>query len=532
MNFLKNNNNFKLSAFTLVELIVVIVILAILSTIAFLSFNTYSSSARDSLRVTSISDIQKGLELYNLNAGNFPQPENISGTGVINGITLNYVGEISNLISRKINISSSPKDPLSNNDYIYGTTFDYKNYQIATVLENSQTNNKIIELTYADNGNRAKVSGNYNGLIKFSSGSIKYIINLPGLIFNSGGTIDIINQEPYFIINNYDNLPYKLTSNSIINNKTKIETIKELTGKDVILTGVIINETQDQLDYLSNLLGYDKILVGKKIFGEKYIMTIVNLKKLGIYYGYPSSLNNVSNGYQLDKVVNDLNKFDTIILGEGLEKIGHSDHINTQNILSGGTDWYGTRQGYKGEPYGYISLMQSTGSIFTSVDEWKALGIKGIFLDEAGYDYLIPTISSIEINARIHQNDVINYIHQKGLKIIINSWNVDDVFGTLNGEAISTINSNDSYLMESFVYNWNVAGFYDYDNQLIKINSAKNYKNNLGIKLYCVGLLPNFIDITQDRINTMYSKSLSSCDYIQITEKTFGATNPILNSYY
>ena len=48
-------------AFTLVELIVVIVILSILSTIAFLSFSSQSASARDSTRLSDMSNIAKGL---------------------------------------------------------------------------------------------------------------------------------------------------------------------------------------------------------------------------------------------------------------------------------------------------------------------------------------------------------------------------------------------------------------------------------------------------------------------------------------
>jgi prepilin-type N-terminal cleavage/methylation domain-containing protein len=45
--------------FTLVELIVVVTILAILATIAFLSFQGYSSSARDSLRLSDLKNISK-----------------------------------------------------------------------------------------------------------------------------------------------------------------------------------------------------------------------------------------------------------------------------------------------------------------------------------------------------------------------------------------------------------------------------------------------------------------------------------------
>gem|GEM_PF-2411011 len=51
------------NAFTLVELIIVIIILAILGTIAFLSFNNYSSSARDSKRMSNIYLMANGFEV-------------------------------------------------------------------------------------------------------------------------------------------------------------------------------------------------------------------------------------------------------------------------------------------------------------------------------------------------------------------------------------------------------------------------------------------------------------------------------------
>ncbi len=51
-------------AFTLVELIIVITILAILATISFISFKNY---ARDGNKLTTLSNIEKWLSLYQIN---------------------------------------------------------------------------------------------------------------------------------------------------------------------------------------------------------------------------------------------------------------------------------------------------------------------------------------------------------------------------------------------------------------------------------------------------------------------------------
>ena len=56
----------KYSGFTLVELIVVITILVILGTIAFTSLTGFSSNARDSDRVTTLKNIESGLDIHRI----------------------------------------------------------------------------------------------------------------------------------------------------------------------------------------------------------------------------------------------------------------------------------------------------------------------------------------------------------------------------------------------------------------------------------------------------------------------------------
>ncbi|MGE4444044.1 MAG: type II secretion system protein [Candidatus Altimarinota bacterium] len=56
--------SYKTNGFTLVELIIVITILAILATIAFISFQGYSGNARDGNKLTTLSNIETGLNLY------------------------------------------------------------------------------------------------------------------------------------------------------------------------------------------------------------------------------------------------------------------------------------------------------------------------------------------------------------------------------------------------------------------------------------------------------------------------------------
>jgi prepilin-type N-terminal cleavage/methylation domain-containing protein len=65
-------------AFTLVELIVVITILVILGTIAFTSLTGFSGNARDSSRVSDLSNLSKSLDIAFAKSGSYPLPESYS----------------------------------------------------------------------------------------------------------------------------------------------------------------------------------------------------------------------------------------------------------------------------------------------------------------------------------------------------------------------------------------------------------------------------------------------------------------------
>lgn len=219
----KNKNiDYKIKWFTLVELIIVITILSVLGTIAFISFKLYTKNARDWNRLASITNIDKWLNLYSVNAWYYPKPDNTSWTWQLNWVIINYVWDIWDNISRLIKANKTPKDPLSWNNYVYWVSYDFKSYQIATILENSEEISlKIFSKTYANNTQyKSRVIWNYNWIIKFNNWNT-YIANVPSLIFNSTWTINLISQEPYFVVNKWLNLPYS------VNNVTKNNKIKQ-----------------------------------------------------------------------------------------------------------------------------------------------------------------------------------------------------------------------------------------------------------------------------------------------------------------
>lgn len=508
--------------FTLVELIIVITILSVLSVIWFVSFSGYTKNANDSKNVYNVKNIEKWLNIYSVNTWRFPKPDNITWTWVINNVVLNYSWKVWSNVWRLINLAENNKW----DDVLYWVSFDSKSYQLATFLH-EPISQKIVSSTYANSKNYAHVSWNYDGMILFNSWSgVRYIANLPSLIFESQWTVDILQNDPLFIA---DWLTKGLAKNTILQN---------ITGKNVSVKSVLLTWNTAQVQQLSNDFWIDSYLIGIKIFWKNFQL-VLSTQKLWIYYWWPSSLNNAVNGYRLDNVINDLNQYNTIVLWAWLEVNSHSDHNNTRIILNGTWWWlwYAPSgfSGYSWESYWYISLMRDIPSIQNSIQGWKNLGVDWIFFDEAWYDFLVDNyVFTNKVDARNHQINAINLVHEAWLKVIMNSWVVDDVFGTSFWESATTLRSWDSYLLESFVYNPHAVAtqYYDYDNQLTKLNNSLTYKNQFWINLYCVWLLPNAWQITQQRIQTFYDKSLWVCSHIQITEETFWAgSSPTLVNY-
>jgi general secretion pathway protein G len=130
-------HNSKSKAFTLVELIVVIVILAILATIAFLSFSSQSASARDSTRLSDMSNIAKWLSVFNAVAGTYPKPDSpVSITASGTPIWQQWYAGLS--VLNMIKISNWWKDPLDTTTYYtYSVNSNSSKFQILGFLEDS-----------------------------------------------------------------------------------------------------------------------------------------------------------------------------------------------------------------------------------------------------------------------------------------------------------------------------------------------------------------------------------------------------------
>ncbi len=245
-------------------------------------------------------------------------------------------------------------------------------------------------------------------------------------------------------------------------------------------------------------------------------------KKLLNYYNWPTQLGTVAQAAQI------FGAYDYLILGDNLQIPAHGDHLNTKAILSQASI-------ANTKVYGYIDLgvrrddtvkthNHSMAEVKKRMNQWKAIGtvVKGVFLDDFGYDYYV---------SRSRQNEAVAYAHSIGLSVIANGWNPDDVFGTdynatYNPSQVGTqLNSNDFYLSESYLIMLN-----DYQNPAewkYKADLLKNYQNSIGFKILSVTTTTATGAYSASKFHyAWYGAALYNHEAIGWGEHYFGASQP------
>ncbi len=277
-----------------------------------------------------------------------------------------------------------------------------------------------------------------------------------------------------------------------------------------------------------------------------FLLSIVNIhsqiistnKLFALYYGWPSLVNGA--GGDLTKAKAVWGKFkvvvfpDDIVDGDGDRYADntHPDYANTSNIivsLSNQTHFFGYVD------LGVTTENNSTNQMKSMVDKWKSIGVYGIFWDDYGFDYNVTTE---------RQTWAVNYAHSKGLKVIANAWDPDDVFW--NGNVLEP---GDGYCWENFLV---VGGYRSYEsptyNQSLdkwqtKSDKCLSYKYssqfNGDLMIYCLSTLSN------DAVPSAFSNksatnladyaywgfNLYGFDYFQFTDMNYSAGNNFLYIY-
>jgi len=139
------------------------------------------------------------------------------------------------------------------------------------------------------------------------------------------------------------------------------------------------------------------------------------MQHLLIYYGWPSLINGAQD---LTQAVREFDRYDTVILGAGLEQDEHPDHWRTVGILSR----------TRADTFGYVDLGVTTSNLGMvevehRVDRWRHSGADGVFFDDCGRDYQVDA-------GRLSR--AVWYVHHWGMPVGVNAWDAADVAGELS----------------------------------------------------------------------------------------------------
>ena len=209
---------------------------------------------------------------------------------------------------------------------------------------------------------------------------------------------------------------------------------------------------------------------------------IPKIEKLAIYYGYPSHVNG-SEG-NIEKAIKVFSAYDSIIFGANLELEKHEDHSKTKEIIHSLSNTI--------HMFGYINIGLTNGKldlkeIQKRIQLWKNMGIYGIFLDAAGYDYGVT---------RERQNKIIRMAHDKELSVFINAFNPDDVFS--EDPTPILLSNKDYYLHESFQIQ--DGKYVDPEFWILKSTKALEKSKPFGTKQMVTTVSSQKTDFKQDQL--------------------------------
>jgi hypothetical protein len=242
-------------------------------------------------------------------------------------------------------------------------------------------------------------------------------------------------------------------------------------------------------------------LVGSSlVFAKSGVAAATVPARLAIYYGYPSLVNGANGDVQ--KAASVFSKYDVVILGAGLEFPDKQieryppgdpeEHQKVQRIIAAVRE-HSPRTRF----YGYVCLggiPSPNGEEISLTPEqldervrlWKRIGVVGIFLDEAGYDFSGVT--------RKRQNLAVRIIHELGLSAFMNAYFLDHLFSledrlpyadgtSKNPDHLPPLlDRRDLFLLESFqVKNGNYEGVSEWQ---ARLNLALQYRRRYGAHIF------------------------------------------------
>lgn len=247
------------------------------------------------------------------------------------------------------------------------------------------------------------------------------------------------------------------------------------------------------------------------------------MDRLLIYYGFPSSVNHADS---ILRATEYFSSYDTVVFAgprknfKSIEFAEHIDHKNSEAII----------KNLKNNTFGYVACGNRDGvdSCWTNSEikelciRWKNMGVKGIFLDELGYDFN---------NFKSRKIDILNIVRNLSLNVFANCWNPEDLFD----DSPELFIKNDHYLLESlfFFANGEITEFQSFNDSFQRLSIAQRYRNTLGFKLACVNSFgKDYALIGSDFMDfTVSAADFFSLDALSITKGNYHSNDVDLISF-
>jgi hypothetical protein len=190
--------------------------------------------------------------------------------------------------------------------------------------------------------------------------------------------------------------------------------------------------------------------------------------------------------------------------------------------------------------FGYVSVNQILSAFEAKADDWNTLGVHGIFMDEAGYDY-----GTVATNGRDAFNAKVDYVHalSSASTCFVNAWNMDHIIGTANDPSYpnttwnpsnneSSLTKDDWYLLESYpindaAYTASTPDGYepkaDWASRGVK---TQGHRATYGINLAAVGIIANGNAGGQDLFDFLFvSACMWALDAVGSSDTSYGASS-------
>lgn len=214
-------------------------------------------------------------------------------------------------------------------------------------------------------------------------------------------------------------------------------------------------------------------------------------KKLLIYYGFPSKINNAAN---LQAAANTFGQYNYVVWPDNMEStvINPVEAVKNKQIFD-------LINPLTTKVFGYISLsMKKKGqklsqiSIRNKIDLLDSFGVHGILFDECGYT---DTVSRARLDSSV------SYAHSKGLSIIANTLYPQEIYSnayhpTWNSTSLPTPFTNqDYYLFESHIImngqyfrfqGENNSQYDEWEFWRAKSDTITRYANLIGFKTFSI----------------------------------------------